>query len=106
MSIVKLDSMTEQEARDLVCDGMGAIRGVDKSDARLVHFSDAYRANVIRGLQINRATWIVRDKGYLGVHSRPVDLTDWPECTLSDALFSLAREVWCDAVRVANGGQL
>ncbi len=106
MSIVHLSSLTETEARDLVCSGMGAIPAVDSSDKRLVHFSDAYRANVTRGLQINRDTWTVRDKGYLGVHSRPVDLTDWPECTLSDALFSLAREVWCDAVRVANGGQL
>lgn len=105
-NIVKLASMSEREALDLVCTRNGAIAPVDRTDKRLAHFPDAFRANVTRGLQIDRDTWIVRDKGYIGLRSRPVDLSDWPECSDFDARFELAREVWCDSVRVANGGAL
>jgi len=42
----------------------------------------------------------------MGERSRPSNLSEWPECTIDDARFALAREVWCDAVRVSNGGQL
>lgn len=105
INLVKLESMTEAEALALVCSGMGAIKGVDRFDRRLEHFSDSYRVNVIRGLRIDRDRWTVRDNG-IGMRSQPVNLADWPKCTIDDARFALAREVWCDAVRVSNGGRL
>jgi hypothetical protein len=101
----KLASLTEAETLAILVEGCGAIRGVDRLDTRLQHFSDAYRVNVTRNLRINRDTWIMRDNG-VGVLSQPSNLSDWPECSIADARFELARHVWCDAVRVSNGGQL
>ena len=104
-NISKLATMTETETLAILCEGNGAVKGVDRFDSRLQHFSDAYRVNVIRNLRIDRNTWTVRDNG-IGLLSQPSNLADWPECTMEDARFELARHVWCDAVRVSNGGQL
>lgn len=103
--IIKLADMTEKEALDILCAGNGAIRGIDRFDKRLDIFPLAFAANARRELRIQRSKWIVRDNR-LGELSRPSNLSDWPECTIDDAMFELARHVWCDCVRVANGGEL
>lgn len=101
---IKLSDMTEAEALSILCAGNGAIRGVDRFDKRLDIFPLAFATNARRGLRIRRSTWIVRDNDC--EWSRPSNLADWPECTIDDAIFELARHVWCDCVRVANGGEL
>lgn len=102
---IRLETMSETETLELLFAGNGAIRGVDRHDKRLAHFSAAYAANVRRGLRVVRSKWETRDNR-LGVLSRPSNLSEWPECTEFDARFELARHVWCDAVRVSNGGVL
>lgn len=86
-------------ARQLVIDGAGAIRGVDPSDPRLEFFEEAYKQAVAVNYRIDRNTWVERNDrdGWL---SRPSDPSDWPPCSLEDARFTLARGVWCDAVRL------
>lgn len=103
--IIRLATMSESETLELLIAGNGAIRGVDRHDKRLAHFPAAYAANISRGLRMLRSKWETRDNR-LGMLARPVDLSDWPECTEFDARFELARHVWCDAVRVSNGGLL
>lgn len=103
-NIIRLSDMTERETLDILCAGNGAIRGVDRFDKRLDIFPLAFATNARRGLRIRRSTWIVRDNDC--EWSRPSNLADWPECTIDDAMFELARHVWCDCVRVANGGEL
>ena len=57
--------------------------------------SESYRA------RIDRKTWVMRDDR-IGELSRPVSVTDWPECTPDDARESLARHVWAMAVKFQN----
>ena len=104
-NISRLESMSERETLAIVLAGTEHCKGVDRFDKRLQHFSDAYRVNVIRDLRINRDTWVMRDNG-IGLLAQPSDLSDWPVCTHDDARWELARHVWCDAVRVSNGGAL
>ena len=57
--------------------------------------AESYRA------RIDRKTWVMRDDR-IGELSRPVSVTDWPECTPEDARESLARHVWAKAVKLQN----
>lgn len=52
-------------------------------------------------LRIDRIRNIVRDNR-LGIISRPVNSSEWPEATPDEAREALCHEIWCDAVRAYN----
>lgn len=104
-NIIRLSDMTERETLEILCTGNATNRAVDRFDKRLEHFSESYRANVMRGLQIDRQTWVIRDKGCRAFRV-PSSLADWPECAIDDARFELARQVWRDVVHLSNGGMI
>ncbi len=61
----------------------------------------AYDAAIKNNLRFDRSKWTIRDDR-LGVLEQPTNLSEWPECTYTDAKESLAREVWSTACRLQN----
>ena len=61
----------------------------------------AYCLSESQRVRIDRKTWVMRDDR-IGELSRPVSVTDWPECTPEDARESLACHIWAKAVKFQN----
>jgi hypothetical protein len=62
---------------------------------------DAYLRAVENNLRYDRKTNVMRDNR-LGELSRPSNPSEWSEATANEAREYMARQVWCDAVRVFN----
>lgn len=101
--IVRLESMTLAEVQAALTAGNGAIpstRGSGYFAAAAVHLPTCYAAAVRAGLRHDTATDITRDNG--GWLARPSDPSDVEPASVEDARFTLARVVWCNAVREVN----
>lgn len=66
---------------------------------------DAYNAARKANLRFNRKTNILRDNA-IGVLSRPVTPSEWPEATRDEVREALMDEVWCQAVSAFNREQM
>jgi hypothetical protein len=95
-----LSELSLQDVKDILSKGPGYRKGVDANDKRLAFLEKAYSEDKRDDYRIDRKTWIERDNQ--GERSRPSNLSDWPECTVEDAEYTLAWGVWCDAVRFYN----
>lgn len=99
--LVHLKEISRDQARRMVIAGSGAIRGVDPRDQRLVRWAECFGRAVQNRLRYNTVSNVMRDDR-LGVLSRPSNPAEWPEYSREDALFDMARSVWCDCVREHN----
>ena len=98
--VFRLRALPLDRVKNLLFTGFDAIQAVDRGDKRMEYIAAAYQSAAANDLRVIRSKWQTRDNR-LGVLARPVDLSGWPECTVQDAEFVLARKVWCDAVRMA-----
>lgn len=99
MSILNLSSLT-------LADVQGTIEAEIKSSKEWryedcwQYVETAYNQAKTKNLRINLKTWITRDN--TGILCEPVNLSDWPECSLTDAISELTNSIWSDAVRIRN----
>ena len=103
--IVNINNLSRCDNRELLKRGLGAISGIDtqciKGARALKYLDQAFDKACTRDLRYNTKSNIIRDSR-TGVLSRPSNPSEWEECSREDALFYLAREVWCNAIRKAN----